>query len=271
VSALLEEVSAWAGEEADVRAVLLVGSQARSDAPADEFSDVDLALFVDEPERYLADATWTSSFGEPLLTFLEPTAVAGFQERRVLFENGLDVDFSILPAAIAKAPPPEADVVLGRGFRVVYDDIGLEAFEPAGAPAASPPTQASLEQLSNDFWYHLLLGAKKLQRGELLFAKQVCDGYLTARLVELVRWRSNDRDTWHEYRFFERWAGGEVAEALGSTFAKYEAADIARALRAKGVLFAELEEDVVHQFGLVDPVDRKEVLGRTLLSSLPSN
>lgn len=262
VSAFLDELAAWADAQADVRAVFLVGSQARVDTPADDFSDVDLGLFVDDPERYLRDDAWVRSFGEPLLTLLEPTAVGGFEERRVLFRDGLEVDFSILPAAVAKAPPPEAEAVLGRGFRVVYDDVGLAALEPAGTPPVSPPTQASLEQLSNDFWYHVLWGAKKLRRGEALLANQVCNCYLTALVVELARWRAFDRDTWHRYRFFERWAGDEVAEALALTFARYEAADIARALRAKAELFGELEDDVVHRFHLVDAVDRNEVMRR---------
>ena len=185
------------------------------DTPADAFSDVDLALFVDDPERYLRDAAWVRSFGEPLLTFLEPTAVGGFEERRVLFRDGLEVDFSILPAAVATAPPPEAQAVLARGFSILYDGIGLAAPRAGCADRpAPPPTQERLDQLSNDFWYHLLWGAKKLRRGELLLAKQVCDCYLTERIVELVRWRAHDQDTWHGYRFFERWAGEETLEAL---------------------------------------------------------
>jgi aminoglycoside 6-adenylyltransferase len=262
VSSFLEEVAAWADAQAEVHAVLLVGSQARIDTPADDFSDVDLALFVDDPDRYLREADWVRSFGEPLLTFLEPTAVAGFEERRVLFHDGLEVDFSILPAVAAKAPPAEAQAVLGRGFSVVYDDIGLTLPEPAGSPPTSPPDQAAFEQLSNDFWYHVLWGAKKLRRGELLVAKQVCDGYLTQRLVELVRWRAQDEETWHGYRFFERWAGEETLQALRPTFAGYDAPDIARALRAKAMLFGELEQDVAKQFDLVEPVDRSEIIRR---------
>lgn len=262
VNSFLDEVAAWADAQGDVHAVLLIGSQARDDTPADDFSDVDLALFVDDPERYLRDVAWVRSFGEPLLTFLEPTAVAGFEERRVLFQDGLEVDFSVLPAAAAMAPPAEAQAVLGRGFCVVYDGLGLALPEPAGAAPTSPPDQAGLEQLSNDFWYHVLWGAKKLCRGELLVAKQVCDGYLTQRLVELVRWRAQDEDTWHGYRFFERWAGEATLEALRPTFARYDAADIARALRAKALIFGELEDDVVEQFGLLEPVDRGEIIRR---------
>jgi aminoglycoside 6-adenylyltransferase len=262
VSSFIDEVAAWADTQADVHAVLLVGSQARVDMPADDFSDVDLALFVDDPERYLCDGAWVRSFGEPLLTFLEPTAVAGFEERRVLFHDGLEVDFSVLPAVAAKAPPAEAQAVLGRGFSVLYDDLGLALSEAAGAAPTSPPDQAALEQLSNDFWYHVLWGAKKLRRGELLVAKQVCDGYLTQRLVELVRWLAQDEDTWHGYRFFERWAGEATVKALRPTFARYDAADIARAFRAKALLFGELEENLVKQFGLVEPVDRGEIIRR---------
>src|SRR5262249_10154849 len=33
---------------------------------------VDLALVVDEPDRYLGDDRWVEAFGKPLLTFLEP-------------------------------------------------------------------------------------------------------------------------------------------------------------------------------------------------------
>jgi aminoglycoside 6-adenylyltransferase len=262
VSAFLDEVAAWATAHDDVRAVLLVGSQARTDTPADDLSDVDLALFVDDPEHYLDDAAWVRSFGELLLTFVEPTAVGGFEERRVLFRDGLEVDFAILPAAVAAAPPPEAQAVLARGFSILYDGIGLPALETAAITPRPRPSQERLDQLSNDFWYHVLWGAKKLRRGELLLAKQVCDCYLTERIVELVRWRARDEDTWHGYRFFERWAGEQTLDALRPTFAQYDAADIGRGLRAKGEVFGELEHDVAQRFRLVEPVDRSEILRR---------
>jgi aminoglycoside 6-adenylyltransferase len=262
IGVFLEEVSGWAHARYDVRAVLLVGSHARVGTPADALSDVDLALFVDEPERYLRDAAWVRSFGEPLLTFLEPTAVGGFEERRVLFRDGLEVDFSILPAAVASAPPPEAQAVLARGFSILYDGVGLPALEPARVAVSPPPTQERLDHLSNDFWYHLLWGAKKLRCGELLLAKQVCDCYLIERIVQLARWRAQDQDTWHGYRFFECWAGADTAEALRPTFAQYDSGDIGRALRAKGELFGELEHDVAQRFGLVELVDRGEILRR---------
>jgi aminoglycoside 6-adenylyltransferase len=262
VSAFVDEVVSWASARGDVRAVLLVGSQARVDTPADELSDVDLVFFVDDPQRYLGDRAWLRTFGEPLLTFVEPTAVGGFEERRVLFRDGLEVDFSILPAAAVDALPPDAEAVLGRGFSVLHDELGLGDLQPPGVEAPPPPTQAALDQVSNDFWYHLLWAAKKLRRGEVLLAKQACDCYLTGLVVELVRWLARDRDTWHGYRFFELWAGDSIVQALRPTFARYEATDVARALRAKGELFGGLEHEVAGRFDLAEPVDRAEILQR---------
>lgn len=207
VAAFLDEVRLWAAERPDVRAAVLLGSQARVDAPADQASDIDVGLFVDDTARYLDDVAWIRHFGEPLLSFREPTAVGGFEERRVLFRDGLEVDFAIVPAAVAAQIPPEADAVFTRGFRVLYaDGISFPEREPSGIETP-PPTQQRFDQLVNDFWYHLLWSAKKLWRGEVLVAKQACDGWLTGRLVELARWRADAVDTWHGARFFERWAG----------------------------------------------------------------
>ncbi len=46
---LAAAIADWAREREDVRAVLVVGSQARTHPPADRWSDLDVVLFVDEP------------------------------------------------------------------------------------------------------------------------------------------------------------------------------------------------------------------------------
>src|SRR5438105_9393272 len=93
-------------------------------------SDLDLVVIVTDPLIYLSDATWLRRFGEPFLTFVESTADGNFRERRVLFGDGRDVDFSLLPAAVVqqmlvqKVPAEIADV-LRRGFRILMDKDGL--------------------------------------------------------------------------------------------------------------------------------------------------
>jgi aminoglycoside 6-adenylyltransferase len=261
IRGFLDDVISWASDQEDIRAVVLLGSHARAESPADEHSDVDVVLFADDPDRYLGDDGWLRQFGEPLLTFVEATPVGGFDERRVLFLDGLEVDFVVPPSAAARATPADAGEVFARGFEVLYDD-GIGVAPPPAAPRPVPPTQAKLDQFSNDFWYHVLWAAKKLRRGEVLLAKQACDCRLTAQIVELARWRAHGSDTWHGLRFFERWAGDDVVEALRPTFAAYDAEDVARALRAKGELFGRLEDEVAARFGLAVSVDRGEILRR---------
>jgi aminoglycoside 6-adenylyltransferase len=262
VATFLDEVSRWAAARSDVRAAVLLGSQARVDAPADPASDVDVALFVDEPPSYLDDTAWIDHFGERLLSFREPTAVGGFEEQRIHFRDGLEVDFALLPTALATEIPAEADAVFARGFRVLYaDGVSFPERKPSSIETPAP-TQERFDQLVNDFWYHVLWTAKKLWRGEVLVAKQACDGWLTGRLVELARWRSDETDTWHGFRFFERWAGDDLVAALGPTFARYEAEDVARALRAKSALFGQVEDEVAARHDLAVPEDRTEVLKR---------
>jgi aminoglycoside 6-adenylyltransferase len=65
---LIARFLAWAREQDDLRGVLMLGSRARTDRPADEWSDLDLVLLTTEPQRYLDDDAWLLRFGTPVLT-----------------------------------------------------------------------------------------------------------------------------------------------------------------------------------------------------------
>ena len=64
-------IAGWAAGRPDIYAVLVVGSRARVDPPADDFSDLDLIFFVQEPSLYTASGEWLATFGEPVMTVLE--------------------------------------------------------------------------------------------------------------------------------------------------------------------------------------------------------
>ena len=124
---LVAAVADWAEQRADVKALVLVGSQARTDAPADRWSDVDLVVLVEDPAPYTEDATWVREFGTPLVTFLEAT-LDGHWERRVLYDTGEDVDFVLFPVSVLDRldASENAAALLRRGYRVLVDRIGLE-------------------------------------------------------------------------------------------------------------------------------------------------
>jgi molybdopterin-guanine dinucleotide biosynthesis protein A len=259
-------VANWATEREDVRALVVVGSRARRDMPADRWSDLDLVFFVSDPERYVRDATWVQEFGDPVLTFIEPT-LDGHEERRVLYETGEDVDFVLLPVEVAGGDGPAG--VLQRGYRVLIDRIGIAGrlAEIASKPVdVAPPTSDDFEQLAADFWYHALWTAKKLRRGEVFTALECLDCYMMARLVRLLEWHAravdSTADTWHGGRFLERWGDPGALAALETAYAQYSLRDVARGLWETIDLWHGLEEETARRLGVEVELDHADLRRR---------
>ena len=170
VARFLAELERCARGGADVRVALVIGSQARTDTPADEWSDVDVVLAVDDAEARVADAGWLTAFGTPELTFLEDTPVGGLVERRVLYADGLEVDFIARPGRGLRrrsCATPRRRAIRARGER----DRPRRARHHAGCRCRRRPPPPDPGQLVHDFWYHALWAAKKLRRGEGLTAR----------------------------------------------------------------------------------------------------
>ncbi len=263
-------VADWAQSREEVRALVVVGSQARSDVRADRWSDLDLIFLLEDPQPYLEDAAWVEEFGVPVVTFLEAT-LDGHWERRVLYETGEDVDFVLFPAAVLERLEGSvgAAELLARGYRVLVDRIGLESrlAQVATRLAANAlPTQQELTELASDFWYHALWTAKKLRRGEVFIAKECLDGYMKTRLVALLGWHARavdpSVDTWHGGRFLERWADPGALAALESAYARYDLRDVARALWETIDLWEGLERETARRLGLETELDHADLRRR---------
>lgn len=259
---IISNFVAWAEQEQDIRAALVIGSRARQDHPADEWSDLDILIIAHHPQRYWQESEWIQQIGVPWLTFVEQTADGRSWERRVMFEGGLDVDFSPVPLAVAQAMveqglPPDVANVLRRGVRLLLDKDSIFSALLVGLPdpqPVSPPPQSEYLQLVNDFWYHSVWTAKHLRRGELWWAKSGCDSYLKGLLRQMLEWharatRGPQVDTWMRGRFLEEWADPRAVQALGEAFAHYDEQDVWRALFATIDLFRWLEAETAERLG----------------------
>src|SRR5262245_61357864 len=60
---LIERFTAWGQGRPDIRAIAILGSQARTDRPADEWSDLDLLIVATDPRPYLAGGEWLAELG----------------------------------------------------------------------------------------------------------------------------------------------------------------------------------------------------------------
>jgi aminoglycoside 6-adenylyltransferase len=247
---LIDRFVQWAQTEDNIRAAIVIGSRARVDHPADEWSDLDMLIFADDPEPYWATTDWLHNVGNPWLTFVEPTPDGKGFERRVLFEGGLDVDFAPDPVAGLRHmldhgfPPDVADMV-HRGVRFLVDKEGfaerLQGIQ-IDPPAHCPPTESEFLNVVHDFWYHTVWTSKHLRRGELWWAKSCCDSYLKHLLRQMLEWharasRGEGVDTWMRGRFLEEWADARAVASLPLVFAHYDAEDVWRALAATMELF----------------------------------
>ncbi len=253
----------WASDEHDIRAAVVIGSRARGDHPADEWADLDVVVLTEHPERLLAQTDWIINIGVPVLTFIEPTASGGEQERRVLFEGGLDVDFAIIPCDkvqhLLETANTSGDLALvmaaalGRGMRLLLDKDALidrlnRLLAYVQPPPPSAPTQQMFLQTVNDFWYHSVWTAKHLRRGELWWAKTGCDGSLKYSLRQMLEWharatRGAHYNTWFNGRFLEQWADPRALEQLPMAFAHYDEDDIWQALFATMNIFRWLSTE----------------------------
>jgi aminoglycoside 6-adenylyltransferase len=247
---IIEQFVRWATNDPGVRAAIVLGSRARTDHPADEWSDLDIDMFVDDPERYLSSTDWVTRIGEIWLTFVEITGDGLGYERRVLFAGGIDVDFSIDPVSlvdqmVATGIPAEFADTLRRGRRVLVDkDHLMQKLQAPGQPEnlQSLPTEPEFVEFISDFWYHAVWTAKKLRRGELWTAHACMDGYMKRQLLRVIEWHTLSahtlpNDIWHKGRFLEQWADTRIIRELKDTFAHYDQNDVWRGLFATMGLF----------------------------------
>lgn len=94
---LQTELVTWAERITDIRAILVVGSQARQKKPADDYSDLDISLYVtgnhkQEVEDYLQ---WMRDFAPVWMTLEEHHDET--KSWLILYQGGIKVDFSVTP------------------------------------------------------------------------------------------------------------------------------------------------------------------------------
>jgi aminoglycoside 6-adenylyltransferase len=260
----------WAASNDSVRALMLLGSRARLDQPADEWSDTDLLIISTDPQRWLDDGAWLEQIGPVILTFVEATELAGLHERRVLFDGAVDMDLVLVPVDRTDEVlgAEGALPVLARGYRLLVDkDDALDglservaAADPSAIHAAAPwPADPSVvANAMNDYLYHCVWATKKLRRGELAVAVDCQNGHQATTLRRFVEWQAKARsdgraNTFYDGRFLERWAAPTTIKGLEVAYAHYDAGDMGRAILGGLDLFREVATEVATSVGVAYP------------------
>ncbi len=267
--------------------MVVVGSRARLDHFADEWSDLDVAFTTTSPASYLATTDWLSEIGDVWIAYSDPQGVT----RHVLFAGGLDAGIAPLPHAAIRVLPyllklrarfpsmfrllprpvratidrqvDEISAYCRRGVRLLLDKDG-HAASALGAlqqdyVAASLPSGEQFRAVVNEFWFLTVWNAKHLRRGELWAAKTVaCDGRMKTLLLRVIEWhacatRGAGYDTWENGRHLEEWADPQVVDHLRATFGHYNDEDLWRASLATMNLFRTLATETAQRLDLPYP------------------
>ena len=261
----------WANSNPDLQLALVVGSRARRQPPPDQWSDLDLILFFEDPAPWTGEMAWLGAFGEIELVYQQATQ-AGDVEWLVLFTSGLKADFMV-----ARFPPqvnnpagrqeyllhgPFADV-LPFGLRLLVDKRGEFADLPqkiGRAGAAGLPDEGQYITCLHRFWMNCTRVAKFLRRGDLWRAKMLCDCTMKQAILTLLEWLAladgaHTIQVWYEGRNLPDWADAQALQALPAAFGRYESADLWRALEASMQLFQRLAQACSDRLGFPYPKD----------------
>ncbi len=252
----------WAEEQPEVRSVILVGSQARMDHPADKWSDIDLQVFVTDSIPFLTNAEWLSMLGVIWLCIPYQQQDAE-PERLVIVEGGQKVDFHFFSAnELADILQTQSlPGVYHRGYRFLVDKDGRAAkFPPCPYTPPPYPNPSQDEFLRNVelFWFEALQEAKMLGRRELWISKRG-ECRLIQRLEQVMEWHAwaisnGKRDTWHAGRFLLEWTDSNTRDTLNNLFGHFDVAEGWRSLQAMICLFQRLATETAMLLGLNYPV-----------------
>lgn len=253
----------WAQSVEDIRAAFIVGSRARADHPADEWSDMDIIFFTSEQNYYLNNNEWLNNFGDICTSFVALTE-GGDPECLTLFDGGWQVDFVIhtLDEFIHLVKNRIIPNNFYRGVKVLIDkDHVAYNIMPRGnkAPQGNPLSESRFLQSINMFWFIALYTAKQILRNEL-WVEKVRDSNLKKLLLQMIEWHEKtingiEYDTWHEGRFICEWASKETQAELQNSFGQFNRTDSWKALIATINLFKRLSHDISEKKNFSYPYD----------------
>jgi aminoglycoside 6-adenylyltransferase len=264
---LEDAITRWATAERMVQALVVIGSRAREDHTADAWSDLDLILFVTDPQIYVEDTSWLVTFGEVWLRVLNFTG-AGDPEWLLLFAGGFKVDFILAPVTGSLSDMlSDSFYALAtlRGVRILLDREGdalLAAPRLAVGKEWVQPGSDEFVATLYQFWLSIYRACNMLLRGELWRARMIIDGPLRQQLLRIMEWHAKAGngeayDTWYDGRFLHEWVEPQVLALLPEIFAPFDAAGTRRAILASMSLINKLGRQTAEKWGYPYPIENQ--------------
>lgn len=237
----IEQVTTWCQEETGIAGCILIGSQARAELPADEWSDMDLMVLAQDPAVWLDDNSWLERFGKPIFIFKEVNQLH-FTDwdwciQRVLYDDSRDIDFSILPDERLEEVLQVNQEILRKGWYVLYDakpgrletEVRSQLRHSEISHFANA-SQTELDELVQNLLFHVIWAFKKIKRKELWTAVACINCYLRGLLLRLIEAHTravSGKTSFINYegRFLELRSDEKIIRQLKDCFSRYDEAE----------------------------------------------
>lgn len=260
---LKENLVTWAEQQLDVYAIILVGSRARINIPADEHSDLDVIMYTTHPKDYAHQSEWLKNLGPFWCSHLDHTGL-GEPEQFALYDGALKLDVlltPIHPSANLQSCLDDSPhhVVLARGFEVLLDKTSSECDVnlPNLPDPITIPNQAGFDSEISETAFLTTKITRFLERGDQFRAHGLLMGSLRRRLLIMLEWEAQSRigikDIWYDGRFISEWGDPETIQLLPEILGVYEIEDQKNAIKTFILVYLKLAQKVGTAFNLEVP------------------
>lgn len=257
--------------------MLVVGSRARLDHPADVWSDLDTIAFVDDSGIYSQPGSWRdgleSALGVPVWLAAFSNTARNDPEWEFVLQDGAKIDIVFLHSPAPNGHKTSLSemvehspyrYVYERGVRTLIDKSpGGQAFHPPAPPPRPLPDQSGYDQTVANFLLDLIRAAKLARRGELWRAARAINVGMQGSLLTLIEWHAGPRRetggaAWYYGRFLEEWADPRILAVLPAAHTANTLPGIRRSVIASLDLLAWLGPETAHRLDLVYPYEAVE-------------
>ena len=160
-------------QDQDVKVLLLIGSCSRVDVQSDLWSDLDIAIIVDDAAlaRYFPATDWVQDFGVPYA--FNQNETDDYRVLRVWFRDSRLFDFVIVTEQSLERVNDWTSNPLQHGVRILFsrstvlDKVLSKEFP---SPVHRNFSNEQFIRLANDFRFKGMLAVTKAARNELLVA-----------------------------------------------------------------------------------------------------
>lgn len=252
-----------------VRAVILNGSRANPNVPADNYRDFDIVYYVNDINSFTCDHSWIDVFGERIILQLpdemelysgdSDSYRAGFTYL-MLFKDGNRIDLTLFPVdKLRSSYQPESLSILWLDKDGLFANIKPPSDKDHHI---TKPTAKLFADTCNEFWWVCTYEAKALARGEIIYAREETETTIRPMFMRIVDWYIGTEtgfsvSTGKGGKFLQKYLQPELYNKILLTYSDANIERSKHSLLVMTELFSPLAKQTARKLGFIYNLDEE--------------